>query len=203
MKETTYNNTSAKRKKDHSLVECALNGDQNAYTIIMRQYHYPIYCMILKIVQNKDDAHDLTMEAFTKAFCNLTKYEKKFAFSTWLYRIAANHSIDFIKKKKIVTISIYIRDDQNKSDDILEIEEANSLTPEDKYLRKEKNEFMRSIINKLPENYQNLIKLRYLSEYSYNEIAEELKLPLGTVKAKLMRAKKLLLSIFKRSGSTF
>jgi len=148
--------------------------------------------MILKMINNKSDAEDLTIEAFGKAFNRLHQYTPDFAFSTWLFRIATNNCIDFIRKKKMITFSIdkgFEDDEGNQSN--FDIKES-SLDPEERIIRKQKIRIMREIVDQLKPRYKELIVLRYFRELSYEEIAETTELPLGTVKAQLFRARDML-----------
>ena len=153
--------------------------------------------MILKMVRNVDDAEDLTIEAFAKAFRNLKKFNPEYTFSTWLFRIATNNCIDFIRKKKLDTMSISntYKDDNGDNVDI-EIKDDN-LNPQEEAIKGEKIEIIQAIVSKLPPKYQVLVRLRYFQELSYEEIAEEMKVPLGTVKAQLHRARELLYDLVK------
>src|SRR6187402_1090870 len=121
---------SDKAKKDFLLVERAkVSGDEKAYAELMSRYKKPVYHMILKMIRNVDDAEDLTIEAFAKAFRNLAKFNPEFTFSTWLFRIATNNCIDFIRKKKLDTMSISntYKDDNGENTE-MEIKDSN-LTP--------------------------------------------------------------------------
>lgn len=189
---------SEKAKKDFILIELAKEkGDEKAYAELMQRYKKPVYHMILKMVRNVDDAEDLTIEAFAKAFKNLAKFNPEFTFSTWLFRIATNNCIDFIRKKKLDTMSISntYKDDNGDSVDI-DIKDVN-LNPQEETIKSEKVEIIQTIVTKLPPKYQVLVKLRYFEELSYEEIAVELGAPLGTVKAQLHRARELLYDLIK------
>lgn len=189
---------SEKAKKDFLLIELAKEkGDEKAYAELMQRYKKPVYHMILKMVRNVDDAEDLTIEAFAKAFKNLKKFNPEFTFSTWLFRIATNNCIDFIRKKKLDTFSISnsFKDDNGDSLDI-DIKDSN-LNPQEETIKSEKVEIIQAIVTKLPPKYQVLVKLRYFQELSYEEIAIEIDAPLGTVKAQLHRARELLYDLVK------
>jgi RNA polymerase sigma-70 factor (ECF subfamily) len=193
-------NLSDKAKEDYLLVKRALDdGDQQAYAELLDKYRESIYFMMYKMVSNQEDAEDLTIEAFGKAFKRLGQYVPNFAFSTWLFRIATNNCIDFIRKKKLNTLSIdnTIEDDEGGSMYISL--ESEGLDPEEKYIRKQKIKAMRNVVDKLKPRYRDLVILRYFKEYSYDEIAEEMNLPIGTVKAQLFRAREFLLNILKGS----
>jgi len=189
-----------KAVRDFNLVQRAIEmGDQKAYAELMKNYRDSLYFMLLKMTNNPHDAEDLTIEAFGKAFKKLHQYTPDYAFSTWLFKIASNNCIDFIRKKKKYTFSI----DQG-IDDELGTELANripteTLNPEEELVKKQKIKLMREVVEKLKPHYRTLIELRYFSELSYEEIATELNLPLGTVKAQLFRAREFLYQILKNS----
>lgn len=188
-------NLSSKAKYDYKLVKLAIDGDEQAYAELMDRYRDAIYYMLLKMVNNKNDAEDLTIEAFGKAFRNIEQYTPKYAFSTWLFKIATNNCIDFIRKQKANLISI----DQAEEDEDVSAPPLHSSNPdpEEDMIKNQRVDLMRDVVDKLKPRYRNLIKLRYFKEYSYEEIAQELDLPLGTVKAQLFRARELLYNILK------
>lgn len=195
-------NFSDNAKNDILLVMRAKDGDQKAYAELMQRYKDSIYFMALKMVNNKDNAMDLTVETFGKAFENIDKYKPDFAFSTWLYRIATNNCIDFIRKKKLNLVSINGMVDDEGDDMPLQIK-SDTLNPEENSIKKQQNEQIKLIVDKLPSRYKKLIILRYYDELSYEEIAQQLDLPLGTIKAQLFRARDLLSNIMsKKKRST-
>jgi RNA polymerase sigma-70 factor (ECF subfamily) len=189
---------SDKALQDFKLIDLAKEeGDQKAYAELMKRYKKPLYHTILKMVRNVDDAEDLTIEAFAKAFKSLHKFKKDYTFSTWLFRIATNNCIDFIRKKKLETTSISSSFRDDNGDDVgMDIRDVN-LNPQEEAIKGQKVEIMQLIITKLPPKYQTLVNLRYFRELSYEEIAEELQAPLGTVKAQLHRARELLYDLVK------
>lgn len=202
MEELLNKNLSDKAKYDYQLVRRALDyDDEKAYAEILERYREPVYYMLLKMVHKPVDAEDLTIEAFGKAFKKLEQYSPSHAFSTWLYKIATNNCIDFIRKKRAKTFSI----DQEfgAGDEGYKIElPANVLSPEEKAIKTQKIELIHKVVQFLKPRYKTLIELRYFKEYSYDEISEELEIPLGTVKAQLFRAKELLYEMLKdRKGS--
>jgi len=193
-------NLSDKALKDYNLVKNAIdNGDQKAYAELMSRYKDSIYFMLLKMVNNRDDADDLTIEAFGKAFKNIRQYTPDYAFSTWLFKIATNNCIDFIRKKRKQTFSI---DKGIETDDGGELNidiRSSQPDPEENMMKKQKVLMMRDVVERLKPRYRKLVELRYFQERSYEEIAEELNLPLGTVKAQLFRAREFLYQIMKNS----
>lgn len=190
-------NLSEKAQVDFKLVQQAVQGDQKAYAELLSRYKDSIYFMLLKMVNNRDDAEDLTIEAFGKAFKNLHQYTPDFAFSTWLFKIATNNCIDFIRRKRKFTFSI---DKSIESDSGQEMQfeiKSPALDPEEGMIKKQKAALMRDVVQKLKPRYKRLVELRYFHERSYEEIADELQLPLGTVKAQLFRAREFLYQILK------
>ena len=194
-KEEQGSNFSPRAKEDLELVKQATVGDQRAYAKLMSRYKDSIYFLLLKMVHNEDDANDLTIEAFGKAFSNLHKYTPDFAFSTWLYKIALNNSIDFIRRKKIETLSIHDAVENDKGESFEIDIRSTSPDPEERYVRQQRGKILRDVIEKINPKYRLLIELRFFEELSYEEIAQRTSLPLGTVKAQLFRAKNLLYQI--------
>lgn len=188
---------SDKALEDFRLIDHAVGGDDKAFAKLMQRYKRPVYAMVLKMVRNIDDAEDLTIESFAKAFKSLHRFKKDFTFSTWLFRIATNNTIDFIRKRKLNTLSIEntYTDDNGESVSI-DVEDEN-LDPQEETIRSQKAELMQLFVDKLPPKYQKLVRLRYFQELSYEEIAEELEAPLGTVKAQLHRARELMYELVK------
>jgi RNA polymerase sigma factor, sigma-70 family len=158
--------------------------------------------MLLKMVNNKDDADDLTIEAFGKAFNRLNQYTPNYAFSTWLFKIATNNCIDFLRKKKKNVMSIDNRI-QNKDGDTIMFElKSDAMDPEQVAMKDQKIKLMRTYVKQLKPRYETLVEMRYFKEMSYDEISIELNLPLGTVKAQLFRAREFLYNIMKNKVET-
>ena len=183
---------SEKAQKDLDLVQKAIQGDQMAYAELMDRYRESIYFMMLKMVKNTDDADDLTIEAFGKAFNRLEQYSPSYAFSTWLFKIASNNCIDFIRKKRIKVTSMDSGIKTADGDTIFIDAKSGTRDPEETYEHKQKVLHMRNVVSKLKPRYRILVEKRYFEELSYEEISEELNLPLGTVKAQLFRARDFL-----------
>lgn len=191
-------NLSAKAQYDVQLVKRAVEQhDQAAFTELLDRYKESVFYLLMKMVNNRDDAEDLTIEAFGKAFKNIEQYTPSYAFSTWLFRIATNNCIDFIRKKRMTTVSL---DKSFMSDDGGEMTmdvRSETLDPEENLIRKQKNVLMQSLVTKLKPRYRVLVEMRYFQELSYEEIAEKLDLPLGTVKAQLFRSREFLYNIIR------
>ena len=190
-------NLTDKGMRDLKLVELAKKGDQKAYAQLMGLYKDAIYFMLLKMTNNPDDAEDMTIEAFGKAFKRLEQYTPDYAFSTWLFKIASNNCIDFIRKKKIDLLSINRVYDDEDGIEMSHNIPSHGQDPEEKMIEKQKIMLMREVVDKLKPHYKQLVTLRYFEELSYEEIAEEMELPLGTVKAQLFRAREFLYNFIK------
>jgi RNA polymerase sigma factor (sigma-70 family) len=189
---------SEKAKGDLLLVEEAKKGNEKAFASLMNRYRDSIYYMLLKMVNNTSDAEDLTIEAFGKAFRNIDSYAPKFAFSTWLFKIATNNCVDFIRKKQLSPTPFdHLQDNlENVTVNI----QSDLPDPEESLINHQKIAALKDIVNQLKPRYKSLIELRYYKEYSYEEISSELNLPIGTVKAQLFRAKTLLYNILIKTG---
>ncbi|HLN54687.1 MAG TPA: sigma-70 family RNA polymerase sigma factor [Bacteroidales bacterium] len=193
------NDLSDKAKGDLLLVNQAKQGDEKAFANLMNRYRDSIYYMLLKMVNNPSDAEDLTIEAFGKAFKNIESYTPKYAFSTWLFKIATNNCVDFIRKKQLSPSPL---DHMQESLDNATVNIQSDLPdPEETLINHQKISALQEIIGQLKPRYKALIDLRYYKEYSYEEISSELKLPIGTVKAQLYRAKTLLYNILVKTGN--
>jgi RNA polymerase sigma factor (sigma-70 family) len=195
---------SDKAKYDLMLVTRALESrDQKAYEELMSRYRESIFFLILRMVNNDDDAEDLMMVTFAKAFHRLHQYTPQFAFSTWLFKIATNNCIDFLRKKRIKAMSI----DQGIATDEgdymeFNIRDTDGLNPEEEMQKQQRMILLRGVVEKLKPRYRRLIEMRYYQELAYEEIATELDLPLGTVKAQLFRAKAFLNQLLKNTGDS-
>ena len=202
-KEKTGSHLSEKAQKDYELViRATKKKDQQAFAELMDKYKDSIYYMLLKMVNNNDDAEDLTLEAFGKAFNRLQQYTPNFAFSTWLFKIATNNCIDFLRKKKKNVMSVDNRIPNNDGDDFMFEIKSEGMTPEQLAMNDQKIQLMRQYVKKLKPRYEILVEMRYFKEMSYDEISDELNLPLGTVKAQLFRAREFLYNIMKHSIET-
>ena len=193
-----------KAKQDLLLIDKALNkGDQRAYSTLMSKYRDPIFFMLLEKISDKELAKELTIEALGKAFNKLHLYSPTFAFSTWLFTIARNNAIDYLRKKKLPTFSI---DELRQTDEGGEMSfdvEDTGLDPENFLLKKQRLQIIRKIVSSLEPKYRRLVRLRYFKEYSYQEIADELDMPVGTVKAQLFRSREQLFTLLNGKQNQF
>ena len=191
---------SDKARYDYDLVQrCVQHKDQKAYAELMDRYKESIYYMLFKMVNNSDDADDFTIEAFGKAFNRLAQYTPNFAFSTWLFKIATNNCIDFLRKKKKNVLSLDNRYNNDDGDSLMIELKSEGLNPEQEAIREQKMIIMRNVVTRLKPRYKMLVEMRYFKELSYEEISTELDLPLGTVKAQLFRAREFLYNILKNT----
>jgi RNA polymerase sigma-70 factor (ECF subfamily) len=182
---------SASSEQDRTLVSEALEGGQEAYQQLMQKYQEPIRRHVHRMVRDKGMVDDLVQESFIKAFTSLGSYSSDYAFSTWLYKIATNHTIDYLRKRKLSTFSI----DQPApgSDDNRTFEVPDTTYRPDRHVMEDqRRELIQLAIDALPPKYHRVIVMRHQQDLSYDEIAVELDLPLGTVKAHIFRARALL-----------
>ena len=183
--------SSESRKEDSEIVKEALRGSQVAYEKLMQKYHDAIHMLIYRMVREKAEVEDLTQEAFIKAFASLRSFNNEYAFSTWLYKIATNNSIDYIRKKKLQAFSLDKPFDSEHEQYTYEVPDW-TYEPDRPLIERQKAKFLDEAIDSLPEKYRRVIILRHKEERDYREIAKILHLPLGTVKAHLFRARELL-----------
>ncbi len=176
---------------DSALIKKALAGDQTAYQRLMARYKSGVFHIVFKMVRNREEADDLVQETFMKAFASLASYREEFRFTTWLYRIAANAAIDSLRKQKIEAMSLDEPVETEEGTVGLEIADT-SFNPEENALKKEKGVSILDAIASLPPKYREVIELVHLKEKPYDEIAAILKVPVGTVKARIFRARELL-----------
>ena len=186
--------TTEKAKRDYILLRQALDhNDQKAYAELMKLYRDSIYYILVKIVKNTDDAEDLTLETFGKAFKYLDKYSPQYAFSTWLFRIAVNNSIDFIRHKNNIPQCVDSELSDYEPEQLIEHTQSQvTPTPEDHVIDKQRVEMLRLAVRQLPDKYRKVVELRYFEDLSYEEISERLNISLSNVKIQLLRAKNML-----------
>ena len=184
-------NKNNSKVEDYELIDRAISGEQSAYDKLMRKYYNLVHNLIFRMIYNKEDVEDLAQEAFIKAFNSLDKFDRQFAFSTWLYKIASNNCIDYLRKKKLNTISIDKEIDSEDDDLRFEIPDV-EFKPDRSIIEEERKALLEEAIASLPGKYRTVILMRHRDEKEYEEISKELKLPLGTVKAHIFRGRELL-----------
>ncbi len=200
--ESPRENPSESSLEDDVLVKKAVGGNEKAYKKLVDKYERALYFHILKMIKDREQVEDLVQETFVKAFDNLNTYSTNYAFSTWLYRIATNHTIDYLRKKKLKTLSI---DEPMKTKDgEMEMQLPDESAGTDRnIIRKQRQKIVQNAIDNLPEKYRKVIELRHMEEKSYKEIADVLDLPLGTVKAHIFRAREMLYKALKDKKDKF
>jgi RNA polymerase sigma-70 factor (ECF subfamily) len=179
------------KSEDTALIQLALVGDQGAFARLRQKYHDAIYNLIYRMIREKDEVEDLTQEAFIKAFGSLSTFNDEFAFSTWLYKIATNNCIDHIRRRKLQTFSIDKPIESKESDFTFELPDTGD-EPDQEMISRQRKKLLDDAINSLPPKYRQVIVMRHQEELEYQEIARILKLPLGTVKAHIFRAREML-----------
>ena len=200
--DTPRANASASSLEDDKYVSRAIKGDEKAYQQLVEKYDRALYFHIQKMIKEKELVEDLVQEVFIKAFNNLASYSNEYAFSTWLYRIATNHTIDYLRKKKLQTLSI--NDPVKTKDGEMEVQLPDvSFATDREIIRKQRQTIIHAAIEDLPEKYKMVIEMRHMEEKSYQEISELLDLPLGTVKAHIFRARELLYKALKDKRDMF
>ncbi|MCX7955062.1 MAG: sigma-70 family RNA polymerase sigma factor [Bacteroidales bacterium] len=190
-------NLSQRAIEDYKLVQKSIQGDENAYAELMKRYYDSLYYLLLRMTNNKTDAEDLTIEAFTKAFKNIHSYTPTYAFSTWLFKIATNNCIDFLRRKNTNVTSLNDFPDSERSPE--DVISSDTLDPEELLIREQKQLIISYFMEKLKPHYRMLIELRFFKELSYEEIAKIMNIPIGTVKSQLFRAKEFLYYLISKS----
>ncbi|SFN91681.1 RNA polymerase sigma-70 factor, ECF subfamily [Bizionia echini] len=177
-------------------IERAKNNDQKAFNFLLDSFWDDVYGFQLKRVQNENDAEDITIQTFSKAFDKISTYKTEYSFKTWLITISKNIHIDLIRKQKNSISQNIAHTNDTGYQDILD----DSPSPEDKLITEQNLVKLLRDIKKLKPHYQKVINLRYFQELSYKEISQEIDEPINNVKVKLLRAKKLLADIIQNQS---
>ncbi len=188
------------KERDNILISEAIKGNQKAYTQLISLYWVSIQSQFSFKVKNKEDIEDLTILVFTKAFDNLSSYNKSYAFITWITRIANNTLIDFFRKKKIKTSPIEKYD--SNSNTILNLIDS-ELDPELFLINVQKKNKIIKIIDSLKPKYKELVYLRYIEELTYNEISIKLNISSSLIKTRLFRARAILIDLINKKNNGF
>jgi len=191
-----------KNLEDIKVIKQTLGGDREAFGIIQKKYLRIISSLIRRMVKDEIDVQDLTQETFIKAYNALDTFQFNYSFSSWLFKIASNTCIDFLRKKRFVHLPLHRQSNDSEEEEIIEIKD-NSYKPDLNLLAKERKAALLQAIAELPENYKEIIKLRHGEDLDYSEISIRLNIPLGTVKAHLFRARKLLYEKLKKHRTLF
>ena len=177
--------------RDEELIELIINGKTELFSELINRYQNKVYSTAYSYTRDYEEAKDLTQEIFIKIYNNLTGFQNKSQFSTYLYRVAVNRCIDWTRKKRPKTISILLCQDDEKADiyDFVADYESN---PEEILLRRENSDLIRQEVNKLPEIYSTVMIMYYLQDFSPQEISDILKVPRKTIDTRLFRARNLI-----------
>jgi RNA polymerase sigma factor (sigma-70 family) len=187
------------RRADLKLIQRCKRGEEVAFIQILERYRTPIYNLCYRMTRNPEDARDLGQEIFIKVFSLLDRYDEEYAFSSWLFRIATNHCIDHLRRNRLRFLSL--ERDGGFDDEEAEMQIPDpGPSPEVKLQRREAVERLEEVIAELPPHYRVITLLRHDQELSYEEIAEVLDLPLGTVKARIHRARNMIQQILHARG---
>ncbi|CAM1341186.1 RNA polymerase sigma-70 factor (ECF subfamily) [Tenacibaculum lutimaris] len=176
-------------------IQQAKKGNQIAFNYLLDTFWGNVYAFQLKQTQNDNDAEDITIQTFSKAFDRIETFDEDYQFKTWLITISKNVYIDFLRKKKS---SIYTQTTEEQEKEVYAVVD-DAPSPEDKIITEQNLAKLLKDIKKLKPKYQEVINLRYFQELSYKEISEQINEPINNVKVKLLRAKKLLAEIIKKS----
>lgn len=193
--------TSDRLQRDYELV-CAArdNGSHKAYADLMAAYRQPLYLLLLRMTRNATTAADLTVETFGKAFLQLRQYAPTGTFASWLYTIGVNTYIDHLRRQHLDTVPLSDAEHTVDGNTIEYQIPSGQPNPEETLIRIERDEALKQIVDQMKEPYRQIIRLRYYEDLSYDEIAQQLHIPIGTVKIRLSRAKELLAAVVKKEG---
>ncbi len=193
--------TTDRLQRDYQLVcDARDRGSHRAYADLMALYREPLYLLLLRMTRNTTMASDLTIETFGKAFMQLERYAPTGTFSSWLFSIGVNTYIDYLRKRKLETVPLSSITRTGENEFIEYQIPSGSPNPEEEMIRRQRDAALKEVVAQLKDPYRQIVELRYYEDLSYEEIADRLRLPLGTVKVRLMRAKALLASMVKERG---
>ena len=179
---------------DFEVIRLCIEQDRDAFSEIVARYKNLVYSIVLRMVDNTDDANDMAQEVFIKAYKNLARYHPEFKFSTWIMRIATNHVIDFRRKRRLETVSM----DENPNETLTLPSQSNS--PEGDLIQKEDSQQIKTLLNELPDIYKVPIVLFHQQGMSYQEISEVIQEPLSKVKNRIFRGRRLLKEGLSKQG---
>ncbi|MCX7983933.1 MAG: sigma-70 family RNA polymerase sigma factor [Bacteroidetes bacterium] len=179
------------RYSDRTIIRSAKNGDEKAFLVLKQKYAEPLYKFLARIIKQREELDDLVQESFIKAFTSIQQFNEEYAFSTWLFKIATNTTIDFLRKKKIPTISINSTLETEEDEYSFQLPDKEPI-PDQQLIAHQRSSVLMEAIEALPPKYRKVIILRHVEEMEYTEIAKVLKIPLSTIKAHIFRAREML-----------
>ncbi|MDZ7860258.1 MAG: sigma-70 family RNA polymerase sigma factor [Candidatus Krumholzibacteriota bacterium] len=188
------------KKEDIKLINRCLEGDEKSFEILLNKYKGPVFSICLRMVNNRDDAEDLSQDLFIRVFNMLDRYNPAFPFSSWIYRITSNLCIDFLRKKKRNRLLSTDQPIKGKDGTMQRQLVSKEIGPERKTEVSEKMKALEESIGMLPEPYRIIIILRHQQQLSYEEISDMLAVPLGTVKARIHRGRKMIVDFLSDRG---
>ncbi len=176
---------------DAELIRRCRTGDQRAFRELVRRFERPVFSVLMRVVRRPEDAEDLAQETFVRVYRALDRYDPERPFTAWLFTIASRLAIDHLRRKRVPTISLSQSEPGSSEERTIEIPDP-GLQPDEVTSHREEQSRANELIDSLPEHYRIVVVLRHQQDLSYEEIAEALQLPLGTVKARIHRARALL-----------
>ncbi len=185
VKSKCYTNSMASENQDQILIDRCLAGDSRAFNDLINRYKRQVFALIFRLVHNQSDAEDIAQETFIKAYKSFASYDPSYPFLTWLFKIAHNSAIDFLRAQKPDSLSIH--DEENPVD----IEDT-QISLEEKIEAASQQELIDKVLGTLPPLYREVLILRHQQELSYEEISQSLDIPVGTVKVRLFRARDIM-----------
>ena len=185
--------------EDRILIERCLKGDEKAFEELLCKYRSSVYSICLRMVRNRSIAEDIAQEVFTKVFTALTRYDPAYPFSSWLNRITSNLCIDYLRREKGRAISLDQPIGGDDADLFIQLP-ASAPGPDREMESKEMMAILEEAMGALPEHYRIIVILRHQEQLSYEEISDTLGIPLGTVKARIHRARNMIIEFFQRKG---
>ncbi|HMA75888.1 MAG TPA: sigma-70 family RNA polymerase sigma factor [Candidatus Krumholzibacteriaceae bacterium] len=188
------------KKEDIKLINRSLEGDEKSFEKLLNKYKGPVFSICLRMVKNRDDAEDLSQDLFIRVFNMLDRYNPAFPFSSWIYRITSNLCIDFLRKKKRNRVLSTDQPIKGKDGTMQRQFVSKEIGPERKTEVSEKMKALEESIGMLPEPYRIIIILRHQQQLSYEEISDMLAVPLGTVKARIHRGRKMIVDFLSDRG---
>lgn len=177
--------------EDAEIIRRALTGDQRACRDLVLRYQRQVFSVLMRVVRRAEDAEDLTQETFVRMFRALDRYDPERPFTAWLFTIATRLGIDHLRRRRIQTFSLTISEPGSTEERTIDVEDP-GLKPDEITSNAEEEKRAQELIDSLPEHYRIVVVLRHQQDLSYEEIAEALNMPLGTVKARIHRARALL-----------
>jgi RNA polymerase sigma-70 factor (ECF subfamily) len=190
--------------EDRELAALAAKGREMAFRELLRRYERPVFSLVYRMVRDRNLAEDLAQETFIRAFNAIESYKPKYKFSSWIFKIANNHTIDYLRKRKLETVSIdgspHARTSEEEAQTRLVVESQTEAP--DKFVEaRELGGQIEEAIGALRPEYRTAVLLRHVEGYTYEEIADIMDLPLGTVKTYLHRARGELKGLLAHAGS--